>query len=939
MKHLLWRALLGLAILPSMTQAAGLPQALPIDTAVRIGTLDNGLKYYIRHNNWPEKRANFYIVQRVGSIQEEENQRGLAHFLEHMCFNGTKNFPGNNVIRYCESLGVKFGGDLNAYTSIDQTVYNISNVPTKRQNALDSCLLILHDWANGLTLDTQEIDKERGVIHEEWRERTGANSRMLERNLPTLYSGSKYGSRFPIGLMSVVDNFKPAELRAYYEKWYHPSNQCIIVVGDVDVDHTERMIRQMFGTVTNPADIAPIVAEQVPDNDTPIVVIDKDKEQPNSAVEALFKHDPWPDSLKNSMDYVMANYVRNVAIGMLNDRYAEAAQKSGCPYLGAEAADGTFIFAKTKNAFRVSAAPRSIELTAKALKTALAEAHRAADQGFTQIEYDRAKKNLLNGLERAYNNKDKRGNASFADDYKGNYLSNEPIPAFEEYYYMMRQAIPQIPLEEVNRVLPNLLPKSDHNLVIINFNNEKEGNVYPKREDLLEAVKQARQANFEAYVDTLQQQPLMKKLPRPGRIVKEKKNDKFGFTELKLSNGVTVVLKKTDFKKGQVGLSAIGPGGKSLYGKKDFANLAAFDDIVGSSALGGFTGMQLPKILAGKTANAHLSIGDKYMGVGGSAAKQDVETMLQLVYLYFTNIGKDEKAVANLMDGWRTSLKNRNLSHETIYSDSLSATLYGHNPRLRPFLEEHLKDIDYDRILQIARERTANASAWTFTFVGDYDESTIRPLVCRYLGSLPTKGKVRHGHLLTSYQKGVVENVFHRKMQTPKAMACMVWHNTDMPYTLDGAMKMNMIGQILSMVYLKKIREDAGAAYSCGADGSAEIEGDFHAYSLVVTCPVKPEKSDIALKIMREEAERMTTHCDETMLEKVKAYMLKNADLAVKTNTYWRNVIGMYRRYGMDTHSQYKDVIKEQTVKGLCDFMKEFLQGNNRVTVVMLPQE
>lgn len=938
-KQLVRLTLFLLSFLPFASNAQGLSSALPTDTAVRIGTLNNGLKYYIRHNNWPEKRADFYIVQRVGSIQEEENQRGLAHFLEHMCFNGTKSFPGNNVIRYCESLGVKFGGDLNAYTSIDQTVYNISNVPTIRQSALDSCLLILHDWANALTLDPTEIDKERGVIHEEWRERTSANSRMLERNLPTLYSGSKYGVRYPIGLMSVVDNFKPQELRDYYEKWYHPSNQCIIVVGDIDVNHTERMIHQMFGKLTNPANIAAIEAEQVPDNETPIIVIDKDKEQQNSIVEVLFKHDIWPDSLKNTMDYVIANYVNNVAIGMLNDRYAEAAQKKECPYLGASASDGYYIFAKTKNAFRVAAAPKSMDQTAEALESALSEAYRAAKHGFTEAEYDRAKINILNGLDKVYNNKDKRGNASFADDYKGNYLSNEPIPPFEEYYQMMKQAIPQIPIEEVNRVLPKLLPETDRNMVIINFNNEKEGQVYPSKEALLDAVHKAQKANLTAYIDTLQQKPLLAQLPKSGKIVKETKNKKFDYTELKLSNGVTVVLKKTDFRKEQVSVSATGPGGKSLYGEKDYVNLAVFDNIIGCSSLGGFTGMELPKILAGKTANAHLSIGDKYMGVGGSATKKDVETMLQLIYLYFTDIRKDQNAYNNLIDSWRISLKNRNLSHQTIFSDSLTATLYGHSPRLKPFLEDNLKDIDYDRILEIAKERTANASKWTFTFIGDYDETTIRPLICRYLGALPTKGKIQHGHLLSSFQKGTIDNFFKRKMQTPKAMAYMVWHNTDLPYSIDNAMKMNMIGQILSMVYLKKIREDAGAAYSCGAEGASEREDDFHAYSLVVTCPVKPEKKDIALKIMREEAERMAVSCDKAMLDKVKAYMLKNADFAVKTNSYWRNVVEMYRRYGIDTHTPYKDIIKAQTPETLSAFMAKFLQANNRITVVMLPDE
>ena len=935
-------ALLAL-LFPTNLRGQGVNQAppIPVDTAVRIGKLPNGLTYYIRHNNWPEHRADFYIAQKVGSIQEEESQRGLAHFLEHMCFNGTKHFPGNELIRYLETLGVKFGGDLNAYTSIDQTVYNISNVPTTRQTALDSCLLILSDWANALTLDPAEIDKERGVIHEEWRERTGPNMRMLERNLLKLYSGSKYGARFPIGLMSVVDNFKPKELRDYYEKWYHPSNQGIIVVGDIDVAHTEAMIKKLFGPLKNPENQAKIVDVPVPDNEEPIVVVDKDREQANSSVEVSFKHEAWPDSLKRNVDYLLANYAKNMALGMLNDRYAEAVQNStNCPYLGASAADGTFIFAKTKGAFTISATPRDMAGTAAALQAALVEAHRAAKFGFTQSEYDRAKANLLSALEKAYNGRDKRGNASFADDYKGHFLSQEPIPAFEDYYEIMKQLVPNIPLTDINAILPQLLPETDRNMVIINFNNEKEGNVYPTPESLLQAVHAARQTKVEPYVDTVKEVPLMTKLPRPGKIVKEKKNAELGYTELKLANGVTVILKKTDFKKDQVNFAASAHGGKSLYGPKDYTNLAVFNDIVSISGLGGFRSMELPKILAGKIASAGLSIGDKYMGMSGGSSKRDVETMLQLAHLYLSGgITKDEQAFATVMDSWRTALKNRALNHDIAFNDSLVATVYGHNPRLRPVLEADLPDINYDRILQIARERTNNAAAWTFSFIGDFDEPQLRKLICRYLGSLPTKGKVVKGHLTSSFVKGKIENVFRRKMETPKAMACVMWHTTDVPYSVENAVRMNMIGQILSMVYIKTIREDASAAYSVSAEGGATIEGDYHDYSVLVTCPVKPEKRDTAMAIIYREAENMTRTCDAAMLDKVKEYMLKNVASAEKTNAYWSGVINMYRRHGINMHTRYRDMIKQQTPEKLCALMKQILQSGNRITVEMQPQE
>ena len=427
-----------LAVFAGLAQAQQMPP-IPADPDVRVGKLDNGLTYYIRHNTWPENRADFYIAQKVGAIQEEESQRGLAHFLEHMCFNGTKHFPGNGVIRFCESIGVQFGGDLNAYTSIDQTVYNISNVPTTRQSALDSCLLILSDWAGNLTLDPKEIDEERGVIHEEWRLRTSASSRMFERNLPKLYPGSKYGVRYPIGLMSVIDNFKYKELSDYYHKWYHPKNQAIVVVGDIDVDHTEAEIKKLFSGFKSPENATPVVDEQVPDNAEPIIVIDKDKEQQTSGVELIIKHETYPDSLKGDVNYLIYQYANRAAMTMLNERLQEKALDASCPFVSANASDGQYIFAKTKDAFDLSADPKDLSKTVESLKAAYIEALRAAKFGFTATEYARFKDNYLSVLDKQYSNKDKRPNGALYRDLVDNFLENEPMPSIEFTYPVMKQ--------------------------------------------------------------------------------------------------------------------------------------------------------------------------------------------------------------------------------------------------------------------------------------------------------------------------------------------------------------------------------------------------------------------------------------------------------------------------------------------------------------------
>lgn len=913
---------------------------LPVDKDVRMGKLDNGLTYFIRHNNWPENRANFYIAQKVGSIQEEESQRGLAHFLEHMAFNGSDNFKGNALIEWCRTKGIEFGGDLNAYTSIDQTVYNIDNVPTHQQGTIDSCLLILRDWSCGLLLEQDEIDKERGVIHEEWRMRTSANSRMLERNLPKLYPGSKYGLRYPIGLMSVVDNFKRQELVDYYHKWYHPKNQGIIVVGDVDVDQVEAEIKRLFGSIKTPDHPSPIVDEPVPDNPKPIVIIDKDKEYPRSIIELMMKHDTYPDSLKQQLPYVIENYAKTAAFSMLNQRFVEEAQKANCPFVSAQAGDDSYIFSKTKDAFSLSASPKNMEQTAQALKAAFKVVRQATEFGFTPTEYKRFQTNMLSSLDKTYSNKDKRYSKQFYNEILGYFLTNEPMPDIDFTYQTMKQVVPAIPLEAINQVLPSLVSQNDTNLVIINFNNEKEGNVYPTEAQLLGALSEARAEKIEAYVDNVKDEPLMTKLPKAGKITKEEKGKKFGYDILTLSNGVTVLLKKTDYKKDQVIMSGVGGAGNSVYGKEDYANIKAFDSVIDGSGLGNFSLTELGKALAGKIANARLSMGPRRMAVSGNSTPKDVETMLQLTYLYFTDIRKDQDSYNNIIQQYELGLKNRELSPEVAFGDSISATIYGHGWREAPFLAKDIKNINPDRILAMAKERTANANGWIFEIVGNYDEATIRPLICQYLGALPSKGKNMTGTRVSVPTKKNVDNIFHRKMETPKANSLISWFNHKMPYSLEGSIKADVAGQVLSMVYLKKIREEASAAYSCGAQASMSTADDgFHLAQIVAFCPMKPEMKDEALRIMDEELHNLAKTCDAEMLAKIKELMLKQIDDNEKTNGFWSSLIMNNYMMGLDSYTNYRAIVQGLTPEAISQFVKEFLKDSNKVSVVMLPQE
>ena len=929
------------AVMMLMSTAAVVAQdalKIPVDPDVRIGKLDNGLTYYIRHNAWPEQRAEFYIAQRVGSIQEDDNQRGLAHFLEHMAFNGSKHFKGNEMLRWCESVGVKFGTDLNAYTSIDQTVYNISNVPTTREGIIDSCLLILYDWADGLLLEKEEIEKERGVIHEEWRLRTSAQMRMLERDLPKLYPGSKYGHRMPIGLMEIIDNFEPPFLQAYYEKWYRPDNQAIIVVGDVDVNQVEQKIKTLFSPIKLPENPALVTTYPVPDNSEAIYVIDKDKEQRYNIVEVMMKHAAFPDSLKGSMGYMVADYAKDAAISMLNDRLREFAEKPESPFLQASVDDGDYLLSRGVDAFEMGILPKDGQAEA-AVSAVIAETRRAAEFGFTATEYNRYKANYISTLDKQYSNKDKRYNRQFVNSYVQHYLNNEPIPSIDFTYQTMKQLVPALPLELVNSVMKELVSPTDTNLVVLNFNNEKEGAVYPTEDGLKQAIAAGRSAQIEAYVDNVKDEPLMATLPKPGKIKKEVKNDRFGYTELKLSNGVTVVLKQTDLKKDQVLLRGEGFGGSGLYGDEDLANLKMFGDVIEASGLGNFSHTELEKALAGKIASASLSMSAYREHINGSSTPKDVETMLQLVYLYFTQINKDQKSYDNLMQTTEVTLKNRLLQPENVFSDSLSLTLGNHHPRVYPLALDDLKKVSYDRILQIAKERTANAAAFTFTIIGNYDEQTIRPLIEQYLGSLPSQKKVQKSKEMDTDFKGDVVNSFKHKAETPKAIAVMFWYSKQMPYNLENSIKASMAGQILSMEYLKKIREDASAAYTVGASASLGRDDFETTASVYVYCPMKPEKADTALMIMRDEVKAITQTCDADKLAKVKEYMLKNHADQLKQNGYWAGQIDNWRQFGVDFHTDYEKVVNAQTPESISAFMKELVKAGNRAEVVMLPTE
>lgn len=914
---------------------------IPKDDKVRIGKLDNGLTYYIRNNNWPENKANFYIAQRVGSIQENDDQRGLAHFLEHMAFNGSEHFPDSTLLEYTRSLGVEFGSDLNAYTSIDQTVYRICNVPTKRTAAIDSCILILKDWSNGLTLDGKEIDKERGVIHQEWQLNEGPGQRMYQKILPALYPGCKYGERLPIGLMEIVDNFEHEALRAYYRKWYRPDNQAIIVVGDVDVDHVEAVIKDLWKNVVVPADAAQVKDELVPDNAEPIYLFEKDKEQKYSLVSVMMKHDIVEKEEKENIGYLLDQYAKSVIAMMFNLRFEEMAKKADCPFVAADAQDGQYILSKTKDNFELNAMAKDGK-DIESLAAIYREAQRVRQFGFTAGEYDRCKSEYLSQLEKQYNNRDKVDNAVYGNLYRDNYLDNEPIPSIEVKYQILSQLLksPMIGVEMINEYAKELISENDSNLVALVMAQEKEGKTYPDKAAMAQAISQVRGETLEAYVDNTKNEPLIapEAMPKPGKIVKEKENTKLGYKELELSNGAKVVLKKTDFKNDEIVFQAMAKGGKGLYGPADYINLKYFGTAMEASGLGNFSNSELQKALYGKQVGVSLDMSNYYNYIGGNSVPKDIETAMQLIYLHFTNISKDEESFNSIKEQLALMLANKNLQPESVFSDSLTLTIYGHNPRFAPTCKEDLDKIDYDRIMQIWKERFSNARGYEFYFVGNFDEATIRPLIEQYIASLPSQKKVADWKDVDDFADGKINNTFTRKMESPKALAFKLWH-MPMAYNLENSVLADAAGQVLMMVYLKDIREDASAAYTVQAVGGLRRTGNKGVMTMQAYCPMDPEKAETAINLMAKGMADNTIKVDADKVAKVKENMLKNADTDAKSNGHWMDVIDEYIWTGVDLQNDYKKVVNDLTPEKIAAFLKQLVGSGNQIDVIMTPEK
>lgn len=922
---LIMAALIGF-MLPS---SAADNQQLPIDTAVRYGVLPNGLTYYIRHNSEPNHRADFYIAQKVGSILEEDNQRGLAHFLEHMAFNGTKHFPGKAMLDYLQNNGMRFGYDINAGTGFDQTIYNVKNVPTDRQGVLDSALLVLHDWSCAITLDPQEIDKERGVIREEWRTRGDAQWRMWDKVIPILFHGSKYANRMPIGTMDVVMNFKPKELQDYYHRWYRPDQQGIIIVGDFDAAKMEQKVKEMFTPNKMPANAQVREEFPVPDHQGIDYALCTDPESSNTMVYLFFQHQQVPQAERNTLSNMKRDIVNELCQSMISQRLGELSQKPDCPFAYAGVSDGNFFISHTKDAFMMLALAKEGK-GLESFESMLTEARRIDQHGFTPGELSRAKDEYMSELQNQYNERNKRKNSRYISEYVNHFISGGYIPGIDYELQKTKELLPTITLDMVNNFVSQYI--SENNVSMMLTGPEKQGLTYPDSTAIKADFDKIIKSDVAAYVDEVSDKPLLSKEPTSGKIVKETYEKDINVTTLKLSNGATVYLKPTNFKNDEILMDAISLGGEWAYKGQNAIDLKVLDGVVGVSALGTFSQMSLTKRLSGKIASANFSLNDPTESISGRSSKKDLETMLQLNYLLFTDVRKDEQAFKAYQSSMKSRLSLAKNNPNNVFGDSIMVTLFHHNPLYKDLTVEEVDKINYDDCMKLVKERLGNAGDFSFSFVGNFSVDSIRPLIEKYIASLPDNGVREKTSYIVGRQKGTINNLFDRPMQIQQTSVYSTICG-DLKYNLRNDFMLDLLEQLMDIVYTRTIREEESGTY--GVSTGASISKYSNTWHFTYEFNTNDAQKDRLIKRADEELFKvMKDGAQAEDFQKVKEATVKQYENNLRENSYWMDILNN-RGIGIDTYTGFKKMLDDLTLADFNKFVKTLNNGNNHITVVM----
>ena len=918
----------------AVTSFAQMAMPCPMDPNVRVGKLDNGLTYYIRHNEKPAQRADFYIAQKVGSILEEENQRGLAHFLEHMAFNGTTNLPGMMLREYLQSRGIKFGENLNAGTGIDQTIYMVTNVPTNLPGLVDTCLLILHDWSSFIALEEAEIDNERGVILEELRTREDASERLMKEVLPIMYPNSPYANRLPGGLPEVVANFEYQTLRDYYHKWYRPDLQGLIIVGDIDVDAIEARIHEMFADIKAPVDPAPRPQFMIDDNEEPIVAIASDPEQTNYRINLYYKYAATPDSLKSDVNYWIGQYMLSIISQMEVNRLQDITQKANPPFIRGVSYFRNYYIAPTEDAWNSFALAKDASGIDEALTTLVIENRRMAEYGFTASEYERAKANYMKYIESQYEERANTENAVYVDQCLEHFLSNEPMMGIETEYTLYQQIIPNLPLEVINAVAAELV--HDNNLVITVMAPKKDGETLPTAEEILDVYKAANAAQIEPYKEETFEGSFVDNMPKPGKIKKVKDMPEFDATMLVLGNGMKVIYKKTNFKEDEIRFAAQSDGGLSALKQEDFVTLKELSGVMKVGGVGKFSATDLPKVLAGKRLSLNPWIDSYSEGMSGSCSPKDLETMMQFIYLYFTEPRSDEEAFQSFVQRNKASIENQELNPMITFSDSITKVLYNNHPLRTRVKADEIEKIDYAKAMEFYKDRFADPNNFTFYFVGNIDEDVFKPLVEQYLASLKkNKRKDSWKDVGISIPQGDYICHYEKEMLQPKATVYTILVG-DMKYNYRNQLYMKALSDVMDICYTRSIREEEGGTYGVGVVGQVTNKPK-DAYLFLIGFDTNKEMYEKLLgKVyegLNDVAENGPSQED---LTKVVENLYKKRAENLEENSFWMDAIETYEEDHINIVAEYDEIVKSITTQTLADFAKEVLKGSKK-EVVQLP--
>ena len=914
------------------TQATALTQQMPVDPQITMGKFANGMRYYVRANKKPEKRAELRLVVKAGSILEDDDQQGMAHLVEHMAFNGTQHFPKHDLIQFIESLGMRFGADLNAFTSFDETVY-ILQVPTDKPETMDRALLILEDWAHNVSFDATEIEKERGVVMEEWRLGRGAGMRTVNKTFPIMFKGSRYADRLPIGKPEIIQNGKAERLKKFYSDWYRPDLMAVVAVGDFDKTAIEKLVTAHFASIPAAANARPRPTYDIPDHPGTVYAIATDKETTNTSVEV---DNILPSREQGSIGVYRQKTVDRLFSGMLTARFGELIQKPDAPFIFAGGGRGSFL-ARTKDAATLSALVKDDGIE-RGLDALLSEAERVSRFGFTATELDRQKLSVLQNYQRQAAEKDNILSAVRANEYLRNFLTNESLPSLDDEYALHQRFLPEITLDEINRIAKEWF--SGNNRLVVVTAPEKSGLVIPDETKLAAVIKAAAAKDLKPYVDTVGTAALIESLPAPGMIAKTTTKESIGITEWELANGVKVILKPTTFKADEILFRATSPGGTSLAGDKDYIPASTATRVVNAGGVGKFNAVDLRKFLTGKVAAATPFVSELDEGLSGSSSRKDLETMFQLIFLRFTQPRADAIAFGVQATQAKTLMANQAVEPEFAFFQALTNARYQNHLRRRLPTAADVDEWNLDKSLAFYKDRFADASDFTFVFVGSFDLETMKPLVERYLGALPSiHRKESWKDVGVRTPTGVVEKKVEKGTE-PKSEAAIVFSG---PFEWDQTHRVafRAMSEVLQTRLLELIREELGGTYSITASPSYQKIPN-PVYSITIDFGCAPQRTDDLIKRVFQEIEKFKTDGPTAkQLTDEKEALLREFEINSKLNNYLLSQITAKYQIGEDPAGLWKIPEYYQKIDAamIQQAAKTYLNTNTFVEVTLFPEK